>query len=120
MEKDSLVSPSKFMDGLTADCKEAVLEALSSNISARSFMKFLVFCQFILDPALQAQSLNPCDFMQDMTQAASESSLETVTAKITALLRVFYTVVLSLGDSISTLRGGPITVDYLVEVRKEM
>ncbi|CAG5117887.1 unnamed protein product [Candidula unifasciata] len=57
---------------------------------------------------------------QDLNQAVNETTLETVTAKITALLRVFYTVVLSLGDSISTLRGGQITVEYLVELLNKL
>lgn len=58
-------------------------------------------------------------FDQDLNQAiegSSDASVKTVAEKITALLRVFYTVVLSLGDSISTLRGGQITVGFLVQV----
>ncbi|KAH9498432.1 Serine/threonine-protein kinase smg1 [Bulinus truncatus] len=56
---------------------------------------------------------------QDLNQAVqglSEVSIKSVTEKITALLRVFYTVVLSLGDSISALRGGHINVEFLVQL----
>ncbi|XP_059145931.1 serine/threonine-protein kinase SMG1-like [Physella acuta] len=60
---------------------------------------------------------------QDLNQAiegSSDSSVKTVAEKITALLRVFYTVVLSLGDSISTLRGGQITVGFLVQLLNKL
>ncbi|CAL1541344.1 unnamed protein product [Lymnaea stagnalis] len=60
---------------------------------------------------------------QDLNQAiqgSSDTSVKTVTEKITALLRVFYTVVLSLGDSISTLKGGQINVDFLAQLLNKL
>uniref|UniRef100_A0A2C9LZC5 non-specific serine/threonine protein kinase n=1 Tax=Biomphalaria glabrata TaxID=6526 RepID=A0A2C9LZC5_BIOGL len=60
---------------------------------------------------------------QDLNQAVqglSETSVKSILEKITALLRVFYTVVLSLGDSISALRGGQINVEFLVQLLNKL
>ncbi|XP_005098211.1 serine/threonine-protein kinase SMG1 [Aplysia californica] len=60
---------------------------------------------------------------QDLNQALADKcqeTVKTVSDKIAAILRVFYTVVLSLGDSIGTMRGGQITMEYLMQLLKKL
>ncbi|GFO31315.1 serine/threonine-protein kinase smg1, partial [Plakobranchus ocellatus] len=53
--------------------------------------------------------------MVNAEQGLGDHSVEALIKKVAALLKVYFTVMLCLGENISVLRGGPVTVEYLSE-----
>ena len=52
-------------------------------------------------------------------QGLGDHTVEALINRVAALLKVYYTVMLCLGENISVLRGGPVTVEYLSEVSEK-
>ncbi len=78
----------------------------------------LAFIPAVVYPlTIQDLNMNMHTHVQPVTEEEVPTLEECIT-KISALLRVFTTVIQSLGDSFSASKGGQISREYVYEVRR--